>query len=226
MTSFTPSRILVIGATGVIGKFITEAIISAKPSFNHVAILTSSKTVETKHELLERWRQSGVSIVTGDVTKDTDVAHAYAREKPDTVVSCLGRGALEAQTKLIKLADESGSVKWLFPSEYGTDIEHNPKSATEKTHQVKLAVRKFIKEQVKHMKVTYLVTGPYFDMWVNTHPGTQKTGGFNVAKKEAFIIENGEGKIGFCTMPEYVIKPPRPQTSQDCPLMHILLQRG
>lgn len=202
MALFTPSHILVIGATGAIGRFITEAIISASPPFEHVTIFTSPKTTESKFELLQKWKQSGVSVLVGDVTKEADVAGVYASEKPDTVISCLGRGALQAQTKLIRLADESGSVKWLFPSEYGTDIEHNPRSATEKTHQVKLAVRRFIREQVKTLRVTYLVTGPYFDMWVNTQSGDAETGGFNAVKKEASIVGGGEGKIGFCTMSE------------------------
>jgi len=98
------------------------------------------------------------------------------------------------------VSEASGSVKWFFPSEYGTDIEHNAKSPNEKPHQHKLAVRKYIRENVKNMKITYLVTGPYFDMWVNMQPGVEAAGGFNLEKSEAVLIEDGKGKVGFCTM--------------------------
>ncbi len=116
------------------------------------------------------------------------------------MISCLGRGALHTQTELVRLADESGSVRWFFPSEYGTDVEYGPKSAAEKPHQNKLAIRKYLRENVKNMQVTYLVTGPYFDMWVNAVPGIEACGGFVVDKKQAYMIDDGQGKVGFCTM--------------------------
>lgn len=201
--SFAPSRLLIFGATGAIGKYITEAILAAKPAFSHVSIFTSNNTVQTKPELLARWKASGVSlsVVVGDVTSTEDVANAYKTEKPDTVISALGRGALTIQTKLVELAEASESVKWLFPSEYGTDIEHNAKSPNEKPHQNKLALRKYIRENVKKLKITYLVTGPYFDMWVNAK-ASPKMGGFDPANKQAFVIDDGEGRVGFCTMPD------------------------
>ncbi|KIH91184.1 isoflavone reductase family protein [Sporothrix brasiliensis 5110] len=199
--SFAPSRLLIFGATGAIGKYITEAVLAAKPAFSHVSIFTSTNTATTKPELLSRWKASGVSlsVVVGDVTSADDVANAYKSEKPDTVISALGRGALHVQTKLVELAEASESVKWLFPSEYGTDIEHNAKSPNEKPHQNKLALRKYIRENVKKLHVTYLVTGPYFDMWVAS-PTDPKLGRFDAANKQAYVIEDGEGKIGFCTM--------------------------
>jgi nucleoside-diphosphate-sugar epimerase len=201
--SFAPSRLLIFGATGTIGKYITEAILAAKPAFSHVSIFTSANTVATKPELLARWKTSGVSlsVVVGDVTSTEDVANAYKVEKPDTVISALGRGALTTQTKLVELAEASESVKWLFPSEYGTDIEHNTKSPNEKPHQNKLALRKYIRENVTKLHITYLVTGPYFDMWVNAR-ADPKMGGFDPANKQAYVINDGEGRVGFCTMPD------------------------
>ncbi|KAL8281592.1 hypothetical protein RB600_005157 [Gaeumannomyces tritici] len=97
--------------------------------------------------------------------------------------------------ELIRLAEASGTVKWFFPSEYGTDIEHNERSAGEKPHQVKLAVRRMIRDEIKRLHVTYLVTGPYFDMWVTA-------GNFDAARREANVMDDGEGRIGFCTMPD------------------------
>ena len=198
MASFKPSHILIFGGTGVIGKFITEALINAKPSFDRLTLFTSPNTVSTKPDLLNKWKAAGVSVIAGDVDKEDDVKAAY--HGVDTVVSAVGRGAIDKQISLIRLAEESDSVKWFFPSEYGTDIEYGPKSPNEKPHQKKLAVRKFIRENIQRLKITYLVTGPYFDMWVHTSAGAEEAGGFDVRHKEADLIEDGQGKVGFTTM--------------------------
>ncbi|KAJ7486204.1 hypothetical protein B0H11DRAFT_1913918 [Mycena galericulata] len=197
MASFKPSKIVIIGGTGTIGTYITASILRAKPAFPSVSLLTSANTASTKSELLEKWKAQGLSVVVADISKEADVSAAFA--DADTVISCVGRGALQLQLDLLRLAEESGSVKWFFPSEYGTDVEHNDKSPNEKPHQVKLKVRKYVREEIKRVKVTYVVTGPYFDMWVDTMPGIEQTGGFVNAKKEAYLIE-GSAKIGFCTM--------------------------
>lgn len=199
MASFTPSKILIFGATGNIGRFITSAILDAKPNFKQVAIFTSPSTVSAKPDLLSAWKAKGASVITGDVTSSGDVTAAY--KDVDTVVSCVGRNVLSHQIELLTLAEESG-VKWFFPSEYGTDIEYSAKSANEKPHQVKLAVRKHIRENIKRLQHTYLVTGPYADMWFGQRKETEEAGGFNIREKKATLIDDGEGKIGLITMKE------------------------
>lgn len=199
MGSFQPSSILVFGATGNIGRYITNAIINAQPAFDQVAIFTSQGTVTNKAELIEGWKSKGVKIITGDITNQDHVKKAY--EGVDTVISAVGRNVLETQIDLIKLANES-SVKWFFPSEYGTDIEYGPKSANEKPHQLKLKVRKYIREHPSDLKVTYVVTGPYIDMYFTLSPEAVEAGGFDHVNKKAVLVDDGEGKIGFTTMPE------------------------
>jgi len=161
-------------------------------------LFTSKNSVETKASIFNKWKAEGLRVIVGDLSKDSDVLLAY--EGVDTVISALGRDALQHQFNLIKLAEETESVKWFLPSEYGTDIEHNPKSGNEKPHQTKLKVRKYINDNVKRLKVTYVVTGPYFDMWVDTVAGIEVVGGFQVDAKKAYVIGEGEGKVGFCTM--------------------------
>lgn len=198
MASFAPSNILIFGGTGVIGRYITEALLHAKPPFSKVIVFTSANSASTKADLLDKWKSEGISVIVGDVESEADVTAAY--KGVDTVISALGRGGLHLQLLLLRLAEASNSVKWFLPSEYGTDIEHNAKSPHEKTHQVKLQVRKYVRENIKRVKVTYVVTGPYFDMWVNVSPGAPQIGGFLPDKKEAYVIDDGEGKVGFTTM--------------------------
>ena len=200
MASFTASKILIFGGTGTIGRYITSALLGAKPAFQQLVLFTSPNSAKEKAQQLEKWKADGLSIVVGDLTSEADVTAAY--KGVDTVISAVGRGGLQHQINLLRLAEASDSVKWFLPSEFGTDIEHNGKSPNEKPHQVKLQVRKYIRENLKKVKVTYVVTGPYFDMWVNTAPGFEVAGGYVPAKKQAYVIEDGDGRVGFCTMPE------------------------
>lgn len=195
-----PSSILIFGATGNIGQFITNNIVQAKPNGAKITIFTSANTATAKSTLLQGWKESGVSVIVGDITNASDIKNAY--HGIDTVVSCVGRAVLDQQQELIRLAEESGTVQWFFPSEYGTDIEHNAKSPTEKPHQKKLAIRKYIREQTKRLKVTYVVVGPYFEMWVDGGNLGDQIGGFNVKTGEAAVVDDGEGKIAFTTMNE------------------------
>ncbi|ROT37488.1 hypothetical protein SODALDRAFT_280627 [Sodiomyces alkalinus F11] len=212
MASFRPLNILILGATGQIGKYITDAVINAQPSFDQVTIFTSKEASASKADYLDKLQQKGVRIVNGDLTNEKDVKAAL--EGIDTVVSALGRDVIRLQTELVRLAEECTSVKWFFPSEYGTDIEYGPSSANEKPHQQKLKVRKYIRENVKRMKYTFLVTGPYIDMYFDLNDARREAGGFdlNDARREAggfdpvwkkaVLVEDGEGKAGFTTMPD------------------------
>ncbi|KAI5459226.1 hypothetical protein BGZ63DRAFT_360700 [Mariannaea sp. PMI_226] len=200
MASFQPKSLLVFGATGNIGKYIIDKIANAQPAFERVAVFTSQGTVERKASAIKELESKGVKIIIGDVSNESDVKKAY--EGVDTVISAVGRDVLETQIGLIRLAEESTSVKWFFPSEYGTDIEYGPQSANEKPHQLKLKVRKYIRENTKNLKHTYLVTGPYPEMYFTLTQSAPEAGGFDHVGKRAILIEDGEGKIGFTTMPD------------------------
>jgi hypothetical protein len=201
MAAFKPSKILIFGGTGTIGKYITSSLLKARPAFSQVVLFTSPTSSPAKTAQLTRWRAAGISVVEGSVENAADVSAAYGLGI-DTVICALGRGALHTEEALLRQAEESGTVQWFLPSEFGTDVEYGPSSANEKPHQFKRAVRAFVREKVSRMKVTYIVTGPYFEMWLDALSGAENAGGFDVAAKKAYLIDNGVGKIGFCTMPE------------------------
>lgn len=201
MASLKASNILILGATGFIGQYITEKVIAAQPAFHQVTIFTSPETATSKAQLLESWKKTGnVQVVTGSADSESDIKAAYRDHQIDTVICAFGRTAIAKQIELIRWAEETDNVKWFFPSEYGTDIEYGPKSKDEKPHQQKLKVRRYIREETKRLQVSYVVTGPYFESWVEKR--TPPLPGFDAEKKEALLIEDGEGRIGFTTMPE------------------------
>ena len=72
-----PQNLLVIGATGVIGKYITDALLNAKSHFGRIAIFTSSGTLSKKATDLEGLRARGVEILTGDLRSEGDIKKAY-----------------------------------------------------------------------------------------------------------------------------------------------------
>lgn len=120
---------------------------------------------------------------------------------------------LAEQINLIKLAEASQTIKRFFPSEYGTDIDYCPQSANEKPHQQKLKARKYIRDNVRRLEYTYLVTGPYVDLYISNAKSSEY-GSFNVKAKKAVLLGTGNEPVSFTTMAEWVTLLPHNQSSQ------------
>lgn len=69
--------ILVIGATGLIGRFLVESLIEAQDSFDKIAIFTSLETLANKKSLVESFQSRGVGVITGNLSCEDDVLNAY-----------------------------------------------------------------------------------------------------------------------------------------------------
>ncbi|TID18548.1 putative GTP-binding protein [Venturia nashicola] len=192
------TNILVFGATGLIGKYITEALINEKSSFGTIGIFTSKSTLDTKAPYIEFLRSQNVQIHVGDVSDEKDILNAY--KSYDTIICAFGRAVIASQIPLLALAEQTPNIKRFFPSEYGTDIEYGPQSPKEKPHQQKLKVRKYIRENVKRVEVTYLVTGPYVDGYIGKPRADVRMGGFDVEKRKAYLLGSGKERVAFTTM--------------------------
>ncbi|KAE8155089.1 hypothetical protein BDV25DRAFT_37661 [Aspergillus avenaceus] len=199
MTDFEPRNLLLFGATGTIGIHILQAVLAARDQFHRVAVFTSPATAAAKKDLLESWKETKrLEVLVGDLQDEDAVQKAY--EGIDTVISALGRGAIALQIPLIRLADASPTVTWFFPSEYGTDIKYSPASAHERPHQQKLKVRHYLENQVSNLAHTYVVTGPYADMYIRCAAG-RDAGGWDVSTRTATLLgEDGKGRVSLTTM--------------------------
>ncbi|QQK41590.1 Isoflavone reductase family protein [Penicillium digitatum] len=174
-------KILLFGATGNIGSFILDAILSERSRFGRVVIFTSPQTAETKDENAVKGAYEGI----------------------DTVISALGRNTLAQQIPLIRLAAASPTVKWFLPSEYGTDIRYGPASANEKPHQLKLTVRAYLENEISRddLAYSYVVTGPFAEMYLHLVPGWEEAGGWDVKGRRAVLLgEKGKGEVSLTTM--------------------------
>ncbi|KAL3514664.1 hypothetical protein ACH5RR_027381 [Cinchona calisaya] len=114
------SKILIIGGTGYIGKFVVEA--SAKaghPTFLLVRESTLSDPVKGK--LLESFKNLGVTLVHGDLYDHGSLVKAI--KHVDVVISTVGHAQLNDQGKIIDAIKEAGNVKKFYPSEFGVDVD-------------------------------------------------------------------------------------------------------
>lgn len=72
-----PKKLLLFGATGVIGKYILQVLVEEKASFEKIGIFTSPSTVEKKKSDIDALKAEGIEVVVGDVNSEEDVAKAY-----------------------------------------------------------------------------------------------------------------------------------------------------
>ncbi|XP_060194440.1 phenylcoumaran benzylic ether reductase TP7-like [Lycium barbarum] len=115
------SKILIIGATGCIGKYVVEA--SAKvghPTFAFVRESTLNfNPVEAK--LVDHFKSIGVTILHGDLYCHESLVNAI--KQVDVVISTLGAMELADQVFIITAIKEVVNIKRFFPSEFGMDVD-------------------------------------------------------------------------------------------------------
>lgn len=116
----TKSKILFIGATGYIGKYIVEA--SAKAGHESFALLREATLSNpAKAPTVEKFKSLGVKVVHGDLYDHESLVKAI--KQVDVVISTVGAAQLADQDKIIAAIKEAGNVKRFFPSEFGNDVD-------------------------------------------------------------------------------------------------------
>ncbi|XP_022951674.1 isoflavone reductase-like protein [Cucurbita moschata] len=114
------SKVLIIGGTGYIGKFVVEA--SAKAGHPTFALIRESTVADpVKAKLVENFKNLGVKLITGDLYDHESLVKAI--KEVDVVISTLGQMQLADQVKIIAAIKEACNVKRFFPSEFGMDVD-------------------------------------------------------------------------------------------------------
>ncbi|KAL7585900.1 eugenol synthase 1 [Lactuca sativa] len=155
------SKILIIGGTGYIGKFIVEA--SAKsghPTF--LLVRESTLSNPAKSSLVESFKKSGVTFITGDLYDHASLVKAI--KQVDVVISTVGHTQLGDQVKIIAAIKEAGNVKKFYPSEFGNDVDRTnavepAKSAFANKAQIRRAIES---EGIPHTYVSSNCFAGYF----------------------------------------------------------------
>ncbi|KAL7117334.1 hypothetical protein ACP275_03G065500 [Erythranthe tilingii] len=151
------SKILIIGGTGYIGKFVVEA--SAKSGHPTFALFRESTIADpVKGKTVEGFKNSGVTILTGDLYDHESLVKAI--KQVDVVISTVGSFQLADQDKIIAAIKESGNIKRFFPSEFGNDVDRTRAVEPAKsTFDLKVKIRRAI--EAEGIPYTY-VSSNYF----------------------------------------------------------------
>ncbi|XP_058092058.1 phenylcoumaran benzylic ether reductase Pyrc5 [Magnolia sinica] len=184
------SKILFIGGTGYIGKFIVEA--SAKsghPTF--VLIRESTVSDPTKATLIENFKNHGVTLVYGDLYDHGSLVKAI--KGVDVVISTVGHMQLADQTKIIAAIKEAGNVKRFFPSEFGNDVDRvhavePAKSAFATKAQIRRAV------EAEGIPYTYVSSNFFAGYFL---PSLAQPGATSPPRDKVVILGDGNPKAIF-----------------------------
>lgn len=182
------SKILVIGGTGYIGKFIVEA--SAKaghPTFT----LIRETTTSSKPDLINKFKNLGVNLLNGDLHDHGSLVKAI--KQADVVISNVGHALLGDQVKIIAAIKEAGNVKRFFPSEFGNDVDRTHAVEPAKTaYATKARIRRTVEaEGIPHTYVSCNFFAGYF------LPGLAQPGAKSPPRDKVVILGDGTAKAVF-----------------------------
>ncbi|KAK7312338.1 hypothetical protein VNO77_36121 [Canavalia gladiata] len=165
MAPAATTRILIIGGTGFIGKFIVEA--SAKAGHPTFALVRESTLYDpAKSPLIHKFNTLGVNFIVGDIHNHQSLVKAI--KQADVVISIVSHEHLMDQYKIISAVKEAGNVKRFFPSEFGNDVDRT--HATNEAKDIfnaKAQIRRTI--EAEGIPYTYVVanffTGHFLPTW-------------------------------------------------------------
>ncbi|ESQ53669.1 hypothetical protein EUTSA_v10025756mg [Eutrema salsugineum] len=112
------SRVLIIGATGRLGHYLTRfSIESGHPTF--ALIRNSTFPDPSKSSRLKSLSDAGATLLKGSLEDEGSLEEAV--RKVDVVISAIPSKHVLDQKLLIKVIKQAGSIKRFIPAEYGAD---------------------------------------------------------------------------------------------------------
>ncbi|CAL0304238.1 unnamed protein product [Lupinus luteus] len=184
------TKILFIGGTGYIGKFIVEA--SAKaghPTF--VLIRESSLSNPEKAPLIEKFKTLGVNLVHGDLYDHESLVKAI--KQVDVVISTVGHLQILDQVKIISAIKEAGNVKRFFPSEFGNDVDRvHAVDPAKSAFEGKAKIRRTI--EAEGIPYTYVVSNFFSGYFL---PNLSQPGATSPPTDKVTILGDGNPKAVF-----------------------------
>eukprot|EP00253_Pinus_taeda_P002908 PITA_02908 len=202
------SRILIVGATGYIGRHIAKASLDfGHPTF--LLVRDSASTVASKPEkvqLLESFEASGANILHGSLEDFWSVVEAI--KKVDVVISTIGGGASQTQLSdscmdsfslqhnIINAIKQVGTIKRFLPAEFGNDVDRV--NAVEPAKSSYFAVKAELRRAIEGQGIpyTYICCNCFAGLFVS-NLGQR---GLRVPPTDKIeILGNGNAKAVFMT---------------------------
>ncbi|RVW48293.1 Isoflavone reductase-like protein [Vitis vinifera] len=198
------SKILIIGGTGYIGKFIVAA--SARLGHPTFALIRESTVSNpSKSGIIESFKSSGVSLVYGDLYDHESLVKAI--KQVDVVISTVGRAQLSDQVKIIAAIKEAGNVKRFFPSEFGNDVDRVHAVGPAKTaFEIKAQIRRTI--EAEGIPYTYVSSNFFAGFFL---PTLSQPGATAPPRDKVIILGDGNPKeCGYLKPGQPLSTPPFP----------------
>ncbi|XVE58710.1 hypothetical protein DITRI_Ditri04bG0190900 [Diplodiscus trichospermus] len=162
-------RTIVIGSSGFIGRFVTEACLdSGCPTY---ILVRSSLNSPSKASTIKFLQDKGATIIHGSITDKEFMEKVMRENKIEVVISTVGGESILDQLSLIEAIKNVDTVKRFLPSEFGHDIDRaEPVEPGLTMYNQKRKIRRQI--EMCGIPYTYICCNsiaawPYHD---NTHP--------------------------------------------------------
>lgn len=115
------NRILIIGGTGYLGKYLAKASVSqGNPTFVLVRPTKATALDSSKHILLQEFKDSGIHILEGSLDDHNSLVDAF--NQVDVVISAVAVPQHLDQLNIIRAIKEVGNIKRFIPSEFGNEV--------------------------------------------------------------------------------------------------------
>lgn len=161
--------VLVVGATGFIGKYVAEAsLLDGRPTFILVrpGLLCSSKL-----STIKALQDKGAIILHGLINDREGMEKILRENEIDIVISAVGGESIVDQFPLVEAMKNVGTIKRFLPSEFGHDVDRaDPVEPGLRMYLEKRKVRRAIEESgvpYTYICCNSIASWPYCD---NTHP--------------------------------------------------------
>lgn len=137
------SRVLIIGATGYLGRHLVNASLAAGHPTYALIRPTHPSSHPNRQALIESFQRSNVRIVEGSI--EDRLTLALTLRRVDVVISAVGTAQLLKQIQLVQAIHEVGTIKRFVPSEFGVDVDRITKvPALQTMFEGKVQIRRVI----------------------------------------------------------------------------------
>ncbi|GLJ35046.1 hypothetical protein SUGI_0705340 [Cryptomeria japonica] len=156
------NRILIIGGTGYLGKYMAKASVSFGYPTSILVRPESLAPHSSKAGILQEFTHMGINILQGSLDDYESLANAF--KQVDIIISTLAIPQHMDQLKIIRAIQEVGNIQRFLPSEFGCDVGRvKGLPPFQRVCDDKKTIRKAIEEAgIPHSFVSANCFGAYF----------------------------------------------------------------
>ncbi|VVA17904.1 PREDICTED: isoflavone reductase [Prunus dulcis] len=162
-------RILIVGATGFIGRFVAEASLDAgQPTY---VLIRPGPHDPSKADIIKSLKDRGAIILHGVISDKALMEKLLREHEIEVVISAVGGTTILDQIILVGAIQAVGTIKRFLPSEFGHDVDRaDPVEPGLTMYLEKRQVRRCVEKSgvpYTYICCNSIASWPYFD---NKHP--------------------------------------------------------